>query len=235
MKKILLLTALALAPVSGFAEDINGVPMNAVIDFDADGDGVVDKIGVLKDGCDKNECPVELFTNKGRIVLGYGENVETGYVSPKELGLNDVTGYPENVPVIQIDGVIMAFNGEVAYPVADLISKDALKTAAVTADDLKWIKARLNADIQADSVFKAVGDLSPEGGDVVYSVYTGSMGNTSAWFIKEANGAEAARGFSMDYPRIYPNGNNLRIVSVSQSGLGIMDIKFPETETSNGH
>lgn len=230
MKKILLLSALFLMPLTTAAQTLNGVEVIKTIDFDADGDGVVDQIGILKNGCEGDECPVELFTQAGSITLGYGKNVETGYVSPEELGLNDVTGYPEDVPVVQIDGVIMAFNGQVAYPVADLISKDALVATAVTPDDLGWIKTRLNTDVPADSVFKSVGDLSPAGGDIVYSVYTGTMGNTSAWFIRQADGSEAARGFSMDYPRIYPNGNSLRIVSVSQSGLGVMDVKFSDTK-----
>lgn len=227
MKKIFLIAALAAFPVASVAQEAE---VQRMIEFDADGDGVVEKIGILATGCDGDECPVELFTSTGSVTLGYGSVVETGYVSPEELGLNDVSGYPENVPVVQIDGVLMAFNGEVAYPVSDLISKDALTQQPVSDEDVEWLSVKLNTKIDPAGVMKATGDLSPNGGDTVYSVYTGTLGPTSAWFIREASGAETARGFSMDYPRIYVNGKDLRVVSVSQSGFGIMDIIYPEGE-----
>lgn len=230
MKKLLLLTALACVPAAAFSQTEGDVQVKKMIDFDADGDGVMDRVGILTEGCEGDECPVELFTAAGSILLGYGKTVETGFVSPEQLGVNDPSAYPANVPVIQIDGVLMAFNGQSAYPVADMISKDALTPEAVTNDDLAWIRERLNADIKPEEVFKATGDLSPAGGDIVYSVSTLALGNTSAWFLREGSGAEAARGFSMDYPRIYQNGDDLRIISVSQSGLGVMDVSFAPAE-----
>lgn len=213
----LLLTAPAFA---------NEVQLRQSIDFDLDGDGVVDQIGILAEGCEGDQCPVELFTRDGSITLGYGALVETGYVSPEELGVNDPSSYPADVPVVQIDGVLMAFNGEIAYPVADMISKDALVMELANQSDIDWISSRLNADIDRDSIYKVVGDLSPAGGDIVYSVYSPSLGQTSAWFLRDSAGAEVARGFSLDYPRIYQNAQGLRILSVSQTGLGVMDVSF---------
>lgn len=230
MRNILLSTAILLMPVMASAQE-EVTQIKTTINFDADGDGTEDKIGILANGCEGDECPVVLFTDTGHINLGYGSVVETGFVSPGDLGVNDPSQYPENVPVIQIDGVLMAFNGEVAYPVADLISKEALQATGPTNEELEWLSSKLNYEVQTEEVFKVSGDLSEKGGEKVYSVFNPSLGNTSVWLIRDANGAEIARGFSQDYPRIYVNGDGLRVISVSQSGLGVMDISFNEEKS----
>lgn len=224
MKTSLLIPFLFLA-MPAFAQEVQ---LKNTMDFDLDGDGITDQIGILAEGCEGDQCPVELFTQGASITLGYGAAVETGYVSPEELGVNDPSSYPADVPVVQIDGVLMAFDGQSAYPVADMISKNALPVAPVLENDMSWINERLNAEVALEDVYKVVGDLSPQGGDIVYTVSSPSLGLTSAWFLRDAAGAEIARGFSMDYPRIYQNTQGLRIVSVSQSGLGVLDVNFDE-------
>lgn len=203
------------------------VPVKQEIAFDANGDGVEDKILILAEGCEDQECPVVLMMPEGSVTLGYGSSVETGFVSPAEMGVNNPEDYPAQVPIVKIDGVMMAYDGTTAYPVADLISNGYFEPTAVTPDDISWLSDKMNGSVAPEQVMKVVGDLSPNGKDVVYSISSSEGANTSAWFIRSAAGNEILRGFSMDYPRIYQNGDHdFKVLSVSLSGIGVVDLSF---------
>lgn len=234
MKKAILLGAalasfplLATAQMSGSGAP-NEVKIKREISFDADGDGRDDRVLIMADGCENDECPVVLMLPGGSVTLGYGSMVETGYVSPQEMGVNDPENYPAQVPVVRIDGVTMAYDGQTAFPVADLISNGYFKDLSPDEDDLVWLSEKTHQDVSSSDVMKVVGDLSPAGEDVIYSVSSSNTPNSSAWFIRSSAGNEILRGFSMDYPRIYQDGKGgYKVLSVSLSGLGVIDLRFP--------
>lgn len=236
MRKALMLGAaivsfplLALAQDAVQAEAPRSLAVKQEISFDANGDGQDDRVLILADGCEGNECPVVLMVPEGSVTLGYGSAVETGYVTPAEMGVNNPSDYPAQVPVVRIDGVMMAYDGQEAFPVADLISNGYFEDATVNDGDLAWLSEKTHSTVTPGDVMKVVGDLSPAGQDVVYSVTSGSSPNSSAWFIRSAAGNEILRGFSMDYPRIYQNGTDgYKVLSVSLSGLGVVDLRFKE-------
>lgn len=236
MRKALMLGAamasfplLALAQDATTAEKPRELSVKQEIRFDADGDGQEDRVLILGEGCEGSECPVVLMLPEGSVTLGYGAAVETGYVTPQEMGVNNPDDYPAQVPIVRIDGVMMAYDGQEAFPVADLISNGYFENVAVTDADLAWLSEKTHSAVAPGEVMKVVGDLSPAGQDVVYSVTSGSSPNSSAWFIRSAAGNEILRGFSMDYPRIYQNGaDGYKVLSVSLSGLGVIDLRFKD-------
>ncbi len=227
MKKILLISTVMLLPITAWAQTPEPDSKHAV-SFDLDGNGVEDRILLLAEGCDGEDCGVVVLTEQGATHLGYGKAFDTGYISARDMGVEDPENYPADIPVVTIDGVLMAFNGKTAFPVGDMISRGQLTQVAPTSEDLAWLSSRLNVNVMPSAVLKAQGPLLSEIGETVFSVTNEAMGESSAWFIQESNGAEAARGFSLDYPRIYQNESGLRVISTSHSGLGVMDISLPE-------
>lgn len=234
-KSFILGATMAALPLLAFAQDASQaatskeISVKREISFDADGDGQDDRVLILGDGCEEDECPVVLMLPEGSVTLGYGAAVETGYVAREEMGVNNPDDYPAQVPIVSIDGVMMAYDGQEAFPVADLISNNYFEAAAVNDDDLTWLSEKTHAEILPGEVMKVTGDLSPNGGDVVYSLSTASSPSSSAWFIRSAAGNEILRGFSMDYPRIYQNGDDgYKVLSTSLSGLGVIDLRFKD-------
>lgn len=216
-----------IAPVAVQAQQpVDQMKAKSFIDFDADGDGKSDKIMIMADGCEGDECPVMAALASGIMTLGYGQTVEPGYVASKNLGVPNPQDYPEQIPVVTIDGVSMAIIRDAAYPVADMVSIGVMKDVEVSEQDKEWLKVKLNETVDAGSIMKLTGDLTNKGGEILYVVTNADVTAARPWFLREAGGAEITRGYSQDYPRIYQNGNGLRIVSVSPTGLGVLDVNF---------
>lgn len=196
-----------------------GVPVLEEIELDMNADDLDDVALLIDDNCDNSPCPwVILFGGaEGQFDAGYATSIDsTDWSGPK--GLRDA---------IIADGITWGMLEGRIFPVNDIIGTGAARPGIPSAYEATLIAEQTPFGPQDPELYQVWrADILPDAGDEIVVIVPGGGSPLvgSPWFII-AGDLVAAYGWSLDWPRIYPDARGASVVSVTQSGFSTTRMK----------
>lgn len=203
------------APEAASVHPEYGVPVLQVLEADLDGDEIQDTVLLVDEGCEAGKCPwVILFGGSAAQMTG-------GYASDISVTTWKGPGQDASLRGVRADDVTWGMMSGHLFPVNDLISSGTARIGFASDREATIIASQTPFGAQDPANYRMWrANILPDGGDeVIITVpVAGSALVGAPWFIL-AGDAVAAYGWSLDWPRIYPDSAGATVISIARNGM----------------
>lgn len=228
MNRIAFMLAAFVLPISAQASADFQIPAySAETEFDLDGDGRNERILILSEGCEDGVCPVVIPVDNQLLSLGYSRTVRTGYMSADDAVVTqNIEGNAADTPVVELDGVYMAYDGQMAFPVGDLISNRTIEQRRPDEAELHWAQGKKGGSLlEPYEVTVYHHDFDHNGTEERMIVYPADSNGLSSWaFVVGEKISPVAEGVAYDYPAVFQHGNTVKFVSTTKTSTDFQEV-----------